>query len=353
MQLDRLDQVGVSAPLTSGVIALLREETTRQVSTYDRATRGKTVHVPRGATVVLADVKGTGMIRSLWMTFPGWFWAHWAQAAPVSQTILKTLILRIYWDGAEAPAVESPVGDFFGNGLCTVRSFAGAYFGMSSGGFYCRFPMPFRSGFRVEVENRDAEIDTVVFANILYQQSEELPEDAAYFHAQFRTGPFDGGAPMRVCEVMGRGHFAGLTFSAQCRQRNTLHYLESPEFVYVDDDWAQPRYTGTGLEDYFLGGWYFREGEFTGALHGVTTKDPFDSSVALYRVHDADAVSFRERLRFEFHNHDGRDETRPCVWSSTSYLYLDTPVGAHPRVPGPAELLCWYRIHDCDHASVP
>jgi hypothetical protein len=34
--------------------------------------------------------------------------------SPINQSILKTLLLRLYWDDAEPPAVAAPVGDFFG-----------------------------------------------------------------------------------------------------------------------------------------------------------------------------------------------------------------------------------------------
>src|ERR1039457_3545643 len=60
-------------------------------------------------------------------------------------------------------AVAAPVGDFFGAGLCEVASFASRYFGTSSGGFFCKWPMPFHQSFRVELENVDADHDTEVF----------------------------------------------------------------------------------------------------------------------------------------------------------------------------------------------
>jgi hypothetical protein len=338
-----------------GSVALLSDETTRQLSTYNHRTSTKTVSIDRGQTVVVGEVRATGTIQTLWITFPGWFWQHWNVNAPISQTILKTLILRIYWDGESAPAVESPVGDFFGNGLCQTPNFAAKYFGMTSGGFFCRFPMPFRKGFRIELENRDKIIDTVVFANILYQEVDELPPEAAWFHARFGTGVCDGTRPLQAASVQGRGHWAGINLSMQCKVKNSLHFLEAPEVVYIDDDWESPRYTGTGMEDYFLGGWYFREGEFTGPLHGVTTKDPFRSSVSMYRVHEADAVRFRKRLRWEFfHPIDASHYAgKPVAWSATSFLYLDTPRGAGEGIGSAKELLCWYRIRDCDHVSLP
>ena len=87
----------------------LRTEETHQANTFD-GDLDKTFKVVRGQTTTLADVKGRGYIAQLWLTFPGWFWRNWQTEAPVCPSILKTLIIRIYWDGAEKPAVESPIG---------------------------------------------------------------------------------------------------------------------------------------------------------------------------------------------------------------------------------------------------
>ena len=239
-------------------MATLRKETTRQLTTFNLSHKSKTIQVPRGKRVTIGEVKGQGYIAQFWLTFPGWFWQHWNPKAPINQSILKTLILRIYWDGAEKPAVAAPVGDFFGAGLCEVASFASRYFGTSSGGFFCKWPMPFRKSFRVELENVDPELDTDVFSNILYQLTDPLPESAGYFHAQFNTGPNPGPAPVQIAEVRGRGHYAGCLLYMQGQERNYLSFLEAPEYVWVDADWDTPRIVGTGLEDYFLGGWYFR-----------------------------------------------------------------------------------------------
>ena len=145
-------------------MARLRDEVTRQVNTFDRQV-DKSHPIARGETITLAEADGRGYIAAIWLTFPGWFWRNWQPSAPINQSILKTLILRIYWDGATRPAVEVPIGDFFGLGLCEVTNFTSRFFGMSSGGFYCRFPMPFKRGFRIEIENRDRDIDTEIYAS--------------------------------------------------------------------------------------------------------------------------------------------------------------------------------------------
>ena len=179
-------------------LARFRNETTHQLTTFDLDRRSKTIEVPRGAKVTIGEVSGHGTITQLWLTFPGYFWQHWDTSKPASQTILKTLILRIYWEGSKIPAVQAPIGDFFGNGLCEVSNFTSRCFGMSSGGFFCKFPMPFRKGFRIELENIDPAIDTYVFVNVLYQLSDEPLDDCGYFHAQFRTGSNEERAPVEI-----------------------------------------------------------------------------------------------------------------------------------------------------------
>ena len=54
-----------------------------------------------GSTLVLADIKGQGAIKHIWLT----------DAAAAG----RLLILRIYFDGHKNPAVEAPVSDFFCN----------------------------------------------------------------------------------------------------------------------------------------------------------------------------------------------------------------------------------------------
>ena len=337
----------------SSEIARLRDEKTFQVSTFDPEKKKKTFAVPRGQKVTLANVQGQGTIVQLWMTFPGWFWQHWHPTAPVSQTILKTLILRIWWDGCQRPAVETPVGDFFGLGLGEAANFASQYFGMSSGGFFCKFPMPFRTGFRIELENLDQTVDTEVFANILYQQTDRLAPDLGWFHTQFHSARKQGPEPVDILQTTGKGHYAGCTLSAQGEERNYLSFLEAPEYIWIDEDWQTPRITGTGLEDYFLGGWYFREGPFTGPLHGVPAKDTFNSSIAMYRIHERDSVQFKNRIRFQFINPWRPERLKPYAYSALAFYYLDSPQGDTQPLTSAEDLLVWYRTNPSDHASIP
>jgi len=333
-------------------ITLLRDDITRQLTTFDHGRRTKTIPLRRGTTVTVGEVKGCGTIAQLWLTFPGWFWQHWDPGAPISQTILKTVFLNIYWDQATQPAVRAPVGDFFGNGLCEYRNFGSRYFGMSSGGFYCRFPMPFRTGFRVELENNDEGIDTEIFLNILYQLKAISPE-SGYFHAQFHTAHNTGSESVEILKAEGRGRYVGCTLALQGDERNYLSFLEAPEYVYLDGESSTPSIVGTGMEDYFLGGWYFREGEFIGELHGVVVKDTLNSSVAMYRVQIDDSVHFRKKMEMRFENPWDPARLRPFTWSSIAYYYLDSSEGLPLTRWNSRELLLWRRCRNTDHQSIP
>ena len=54
-----------------------------------------------GETLTLADIEGQGAIKHIWITD--------------SAKRGRLLILRIYFDGHENPAVEAPLSDFFAN----------------------------------------------------------------------------------------------------------------------------------------------------------------------------------------------------------------------------------------------
>ena len=59
-----------------------------------------------GATKVLLDIKGPGIINRMWITI-----------SDRSPEMLRSLVLKMYWDRESKPAVNVPFGDFFSVGL--------------------------------------------------------------------------------------------------------------------------------------------------------------------------------------------------------------------------------------------
>lgn len=325
----------------------------RQLTTFQPDTRSKTVLLRPGDRKTITEAGGAGFITRLWLTFPGWFFQHWHPPARIDPTMLKSLIMRMYWDGADSPAVEAPVGDFFGAGQCEFNSFTSRFLGTSSGGFYSLWSMPFRKGFRIEFENRHPDQHTDLFLNVNYQELDELPGDASYLCTQFRTDRRQGPEEALILETKGRGHFAGMFLYMQGEPMHYLSFLEAPEYVSIDDDWDAPRMVGTGLEDYFNGGWYFRDGEFAGPHHGVPLKDPLRSMVTMYRFHEHDAIAFGRRIRFVFLNPWEPDRLKPYWYSSVAFWYGDSPSPKQPRLANHKKVMNLHRIRDTDHLSIP
>lgn len=343
---------GSSAP----IYLLNRGGTSRQFTTFDPATKQKAPGIQPGEKKTLVSYEGAGIITRLWMTFSGWFWMYWEPHTYIDQTILKKLIFRIYWDGQPYPSVEAPIGDFFGIGLCEYKPYLSQFIGLSSGGFYNYFPMPFEKGVRIEVENMHEKVVPYVFLNANYQAYEKLPGQAGRFHCLYHAGTHTGAEPLEVLQAEGRGHFVGCCLSIQGKERSALSFLEAPEYVYIDtEDTSSPTIVGTGMEDFFNGGWYFREGEFNAPYHGVPIKDVLNSTVCMYRFFEEDAIGFQRRIALKFISPRSAEEQKdhPFKYASTAYWYQDKASRLAFTLPSKEDLVDWYRIRATDHQSIP
>ena len=68
--------------------------------------------VAPGATKVVLDAQGPGVITHMWFTFLGPEPHPWAKDGSANH---QEILLRIHYDGKERPGVEAPLGDFFAN----------------------------------------------------------------------------------------------------------------------------------------------------------------------------------------------------------------------------------------------
>lgn len=337
---------------TQSSLYTLRKQVSRQFTTFDEKTKQKAIPIKPGEKVVLIEHDKPGIISRMWVTFSGWFWENWdlREEKWPDPTILKKLVLRIYWDGNDYPSVEAPMGDFFGIGHCEFKHYVSDYLGMSSGGFYSYFPMPFEK-IKIEVENFHDKVEPHVFLNANYQAMQSLPADAGRFHCLYNAGRNEGPDPLTIIKTKGKGHFVGCCLSMQSWLPNYMGYLEAPEYFYIDtEDKTKATLVGTGLEDYFNGGWYFRDGEFNAPYHGVPLKDPLRSMISMYRFHNEDAVCFEKSIEMAFINHR---PSRPFKFSSTAYWYQNTAARLVFQLPPKDKLVDWYRIRDTDHQSIP
>ncbi len=121
----------------------------------------------------MAEIDGPGAVQHIWMTPTG----NWRYS-----------ILRFYWDDEKEPSIEVPIGDFFAAAYEYKQISSLAVCVNPGSAFNCYWIMPFKKKCRITLENLD-EKEMRLYYQIDYTLT-EIPEEAAYFHAQFRrTNP--------------------------------------------------------------------------------------------------------------------------------------------------------------------
>lgn len=277
-------------------------------------------------TVTLADIEGPGVIQHIWMTAPN-------QA-------YRTVILRMYWDEEETPSVEVPYGDFFGNmhGLqYNLNSLPIAV--NPSGGFNSYWPMPFRKRARITIENRHTEPVPAFFYQITYALG-DVPDEAGYFHAQWRRSTTTRENPEHTIleGVQGQGHYVGTAIG--WTQFSDGWWGEGEIKFFMDGDTEYPTICGTGTEDYFGGAWCFQDTFSTPFLgYPLWKKEPGDVPLhGLYRWHIMDPIRFQKELKVTIQALgwwlDRKFEPLADDICSVAKWYQSEPHAAFPELPG-------------------
>lgn len=302
------------------------------------------IFVEVGQTVTLADIEGPGAIQQIWMTLAFAKWRH--------------TIIRIYWDDQENPSVECPAGDFFANGWEQYARVSSLAVCVNPGrAFNCYWEMPFRRRARVTLENIGAE-RLYVYYQINYTLT-DVPDDAAYFHAQFRrTNPLPYGEVYTILDgVTGAGHFVG-TYMAW-GVNNTGWWGEGEIKFYMDGDGQFPTICGTGTEDYFCGAYDFDPGIMEKDKYGKSFYEEFNSPYAglpqvirpdgvyksqqrfgLYRWHIMDPVRFKADLKVTIQALGWRMGKKRRYLplqddiASVAFWYQTLPTAPFPDLPG-------------------
>ncbi len=292
------------------------------------------VRVEPGETFELAAITGPGAIQHLWITVTG----NW-----------RFSILRLYWDGQDQPSVECPVGDFFACGWGKYAQVSSLPVCVNPGSaLNCYWEMPFRKSCRVTLTNIDAEPVTCYYQ--LDYTLTEVPEDAAYFHAQFRrVNPLPYREVYTVVDgIQGWGQYVG-TYMAW-GVNNSGWWGEGEIKFYLDGDDEFPTICGTGTEDYFCGSYNFDVGQDQGGYREFTT--PYaglpqvlrpdglyqpQQRFGLYRWHIMDPIRFEQDLRVTIQalgwRSGGRYLPLQDDLASVAYWYQTLPTAPFPALP--------------------
>ena len=286
--------------------------------------------IKSGETLQVADIKGAGRLTHIWFTI-----------AAEDKDHLRSLVMRITWDDAKKPAVETPIGDFFAQGPGKYVEYHSAP--VSVGGqmaLNCYWPMPFKKHAVITVTNEGPGRVHALYYNIDYQIENRVPSNVYYFHTQYRNYfPAPVGKPLTVCETKGSGHFVGTVVTVLANSDGW--WGEGDDNFYIDGA-KTPQISGTGTEDYFNGAWDFGHA-FQTPYFGVTYYDNVDFkgekrgiSNTVYRWHIQDPVPFTKSLLFTLeHGSAGYNEDRKPFtnhYTILSMFYLDSPEGDSPDI---------------------
>ena len=205
-------------------------------------------NVAPGQRKVLLDAKGPGVITHIWITFLGPEPQAWAKNGSANH---QEMLLRMYWDGREKPAVEAPVGDFFANSFGKRSEVISLPVIVEDADSYnCFWHMPFRKSARVEVVNQSEKPISLLYYNIDWIKKETLAEDTPYFYAQYRQEyPVEKGKDYVILDTQGKGHYVGTVLSV--RTRSPSWFGEGDEKIYIDGE-QNASIWGTGTEDHYL-----------------------------------------------------------------------------------------------------
>jgi hypothetical protein len=224
--------------------------------------------------------------------------------------------LRFSFDDGDPVLV--PLLDLFGVARANERAAQSIFFGADDeDDFYLYFPMPFFKRATVELMRRPVEGPPGVTVSYAVRRlGAPPPEDAGHFGIRISDTPDDTTNPAApIIDLEGRGSLVGVFANFGPALGDDWKFLERDEQVFVDGEPA-PSWRGTGIEDFFGGGFYFRgpDGQpqpFVQPLHGAPVVRFFHRAApAMYRLFLGDAVVFEDGLRAEFEVIPGADGIR-------------------------------------------
>ncbi len=338
-------------------LATIVDARSKRISSYDRSGgNGDNIQIPKGQTVAIAEIEGAGIVKHIWITI-----------SSKDEAIRRNLVLRVYWDGQAHPSVETPLGEFFGQGWGLKYNFISlplAAAPREGNSLISYFPMPFGNGARFTIENQSEEDVDAFYYYLDYEEHDSIPDDQGRFHAwyhreltkpesdtgdvenewtifaDFASNPSDK-LNYLFCEPEGKGHFVGVNYYINCP--TPVWYGEGDDMFLVDGEPWPGSAHGTGTEDYFNQSWcpdehylhpYFGTARAPGRLND-SPRFGWLGRTHVYRFHLEDPIRFKKSLRASIEH--GHANCLTLDLASVAYWYQTLPSKPFPPLPSAAE----------------
>ncbi len=315
-----------------------KEVSTDQVTIEDRVEIGFT------GRAILADLRGAGVMDRLQL-----------KIEPASSDLLRDVLIKMQWDDLKSESVDSPLGDFFGNGFSFVP-YRSLPTGLTEEGFYSYFSMPFASRAKISLVNQSRDTAITVAYRLTYHKTSGMPANVGHFHAKWRRQEAVAVDMHRknqsavhnytFLDVRGSGRYVGVNLNLF--NRYFYWWGEGDPMIFIDEDTWSPSLHGTGTEDYFNDAWGFHDTIELDSLDSVDSVDSVSTGLdkdarqqnvnptsgvlipgigagqywgpnVVFIFHIADSIPFRERALVTVEH--GSENEMTNDYASTAYWY--------------------------------
>ena len=288
----------------------------KQYKTF--GTMGKAIYeLDGGEEATLFEHDGKGCLTHMWF---GGNWRNYDE-----------LIIRVYVDGEEKAGIE--MGLFLGHGIGNKND--DAPWGTSRigktgspSGIYNNYRIPFGKHVKMTAQLpgsgkgkhrfwfivRGSENVPVEFAGVTLPDAARL---RLYKLENYTAEPLE---EFDICNTQKTGMLYKVTVAGKSE---TLTYLECIVRAYVGGS-DEPLLLASGLEDYFLGTYYFNKGKYYTDVAGLTHINAEAGSFSAYRFHEDDHVFYNEGLRLTLRC---GEQTERQTWKAkptkyTAYIWV-------------------------------
>lgn len=254
---------------------------------------------------------------------------------------LRSIVLKIYWDGEKTPSVWAPISDFFGSGL-GLNAYKSLPMGVTADDAYSYWYMPFAREAVIELVNEGNKPFATQFF-ISYAPLSKPIEQLGRFHAKWHRDAFLPTEKERwidwpIVKTDGRGRFCGVALEVWNPKGGW--WGEGDEKWFVDGE-KFPSTIGTGSEDYFGYAWC-NPHLFENAYHNQPRNDNTNNAghVTVNRWQIADSIPFQKSFDGDIEKYF--PNSRPTLYAAMAYWYLSADGNDPYTVVALKDRVGWY-----------
>ncbi len=226
----------------------------------------------------------------------------WLRGIRLNVSLAQRALVRLRVNVDGETTVDLPLDDFFASAASAERATRSVLTGVDTGGsLYAWWPMPYRQSLSVEVVAEPALVSSVNINGTLTFDPASVPMEAGVFHASLHQQCASAG-DLSLYAANGAGKLVGISARQNANGVIDPKYLEGDERAYADGA-LTPTWYGTGVEDFYDGGFYFSNNgvgiaPFSNPLTGATEVDRTGGqTTATYRLLLTDAMTYANTLR--------------------------------------------------------